>query len=252
MVSILSLILVPAFFAGQANFLDPTTGTKASTTGPVPTLSAEERGDILMARKMFREAVDVYREGPADSFLLHNKAGIAYHQMLQLTQAKKEYEQAIRLNPKYPEAINNLGAIYYGQKSYRRAIKSYKRALTLTPRAASIHSNLGTAYFARKDYKEAAICYQTALSLDPEVFDHRNSYGTMLQERSVNERAKFHYYLAKTYAKAGMNERALLYIRMALEEGFTERKKFMEDSEFSSMRTLPEFQQLIASEPKIL
>src|SRR5438067_160934 len=83
---------------------------------------------------------------------------------------------------------------------------------------------LDTAFFARKNYKQAAESYQKALSLDPDLFEHRSSWGVMLQERSVEERAKFHYYLAKTYAKAGMNERALLYIRKALEEGFTERK----------------------------
>lgn len=252
MVSILSLVIIPALFPAQSNFIDPATGNKPFSNAPAPTLSAEERGDILMARKMYREAVDVYREGPADSALLHNKTGIAYHQMLQLILAKKEYEQAIKLKRDYAEAINNLGAIYYGQKNYRRAVKSYKHALVLTPRAASIHSNLGTAYFARKDYKDAALSYQTALSLDPDVFEHRSSFGTLLQERSVTERAKFHYYLAKTYAKAGMNEKALLYMRKALEEGFTERKKFLEDAEFSSLRALPEFQQLITSEPRVL
>ena len=98
-----------------------------------------------MARKMYREAIDVYREGPANSALLHNKTGIAFHQMIALNLAKKEYEKAIKLNPKYAEAINNLGAIYYGQKSYRRAVRLYERALAITPRAASIHSNLGSA-----------------------------------------------------------------------------------------------------------
>jgi hypothetical protein len=53
------------------------------------------------------------------------------------------------------------------------------------------------------------------------VFEHRNSHGVLLQERSVEEKAKFHYYMAKTYAKAGMHDRALLYIRKALEEGIS-------------------------------
>ena len=66
------------------------------------------------------------------------------------------------------------------------------------------------------------------------------------------ERAKFHYYLAKTYAKAGQSERALLYIRKALEEGFTERKKFMEEPEFTSLRALPEFKELLILEPRVL
>jgi tetratricopeptide (TPR) repeat protein len=252
MVSVLFLIALPALSSAQTNFRDSSTTTKTANAATAPALSVEDRGDILMARKMYREAVDVYREGPADSALLHNKAGIAYHQMQQFALAKKEYEQAIRLNSKYAEAINNVGAIYYGEKSYRRAIRYYKRALVITPKAASIHSNLGTAYFGRKDYKNAALSYQTALALDPEVFEHHSSFGTLLQERSTTERAKFHYYLAKTYAKAGMNERALLYMRKALEEGFTERNKFMEEAEFSDLRALPEFQQLIASTPRIL
>jgi tetratricopeptide (TPR) repeat protein len=115
-----------------------------------------------------------------------------------------------------------------------------------------VYSNLGTALFARKKYKDALEAYQTALSLDPEVFEHRNSHGVLLQERSVEERAKFHYFLAKTYAKAGVLDRALLYIRKALEEGFRERKKFSEEPEFAALQEMPEFQALMALEPRVL
>ena len=233
----------------QSHLFDPDT---PRTVAPVPsTLSPEQRGDILMARKMYREAVDVYREGDG-SALLHNKTGIAFHQMLNFASAKKEYERAVKLQPDYSEAINNMGTIYYAQKSYRRAIRYYKRAIKLAPKSASVYSNLGTAYFARKNYQEATKNYQVALSLDPEVFEHRSAYGTLLQERSVADRAKFHYYMAKTYAQAGMPDRALMYIRKALEEGFTERKKFLEEAEFSALRANPEFQQLLASEPRVL
>jgi hypothetical protein len=49
-----------------------------------------------------------------------------------------------------------------------------------------------------------------------------------------------------------MNERALQYIRKALEEGFKEKKKLMEDPEFESLRELPEFKELMALEPRVL
>jgi tetratricopeptide (TPR) repeat protein len=215
-------------------------------------LSPEKRGDILMAHKKYREAADTYKEGPQDSAVIWNKIGIAYHQMMQTDIAKKYYERSTKLDPQYAEAINNLGTIQYAKKSYRRSIKLYKRALKFSPNSASIYSNLGTAYFARKNYKDASECYQKALSIDPGVFEHHNSFGVMLQERSVQDRAKFHYYLAKTYAKAGMNEHALRYIRKALEEGFGERKKLMEDPEFVSIRKLPEFQELLTMEPRVL
>src|SRR6266571_152577 len=84
-------------------------------------LTAEQRADILMARKMYREAAEVYKEGPLDSAIIWNKIGIAYHQMLQLDAAKRNYEKAIKLNSQYSEAINNLGTVYYAHKNFRKA-----------------------------------------------------------------------------------------------------------------------------------
>lgn len=238
----------PTATAGH-NFVE--NGPSAKIPPPHPPISAEMRGDIFMARKMYREAIDAYRQGPASAVLV-NKIGIAYHQLLEFKIAKKYYERAVKLNPKYSEAVNNLGTIYYAGKSYRRAIKQYKKALRLNPDSASIYSNLGTGYFARHKYKQAAEAYQHALALDPNVFEQRSNTGVLLEERNVADRAKFHYYLAKTYAKAGMNERSLLYIRKALEEGFKERKKFIEEPEFAGLQKLPEFQQLMTMEPRVL
>ena len=39
-------------------------------------------------------------------------------------------------------------------------------------------------------------------------------------------------------------ERAMSYIRKALEEGFKEKKKFIEEPEFANLQALPEFQHL--------
>jgi tetratricopeptide (TPR) repeat protein len=223
-----------------------------TTAAALPPLKPEDRGDVYMARKMYREAIESYEQAPQDSAVVWNKLGIAYHQMMQLDAAMKRYRRAIRLDAKYAEAINNLGTIYYAEKRYSKATGSYRHALKLAPGSASIYSNLGTAYFAEKKYKEAWEAYNTAFQLDPEVFEHRNTYGVLLQERTVEERAKFHYYLAKIYAKQGQPDRALQYIRKALEEGFTDRKKFLQDPEFAAMRDLPEFKELLLLEPRVL
>jgi len=250
------LLVLPATVLAQDSLLEASkipdhVATAATTPSPTP-LSPEKRADILMARKMYREAAEMYKEAKPDSAIIQNKIGIAYHQMMQVDIAKRYYEKAIKLDGNYAEAVNNLGTIYYSRKSYRRATKLYQRALKSSPNSASIYSNLGTAFFARRNYKSAAEAYQKALALDPDVFEHRNSWGVLLQERSVDDRAKFHYYLAKTYAKAGMNERAITYIRKALEEGFSDRKKMMEDPEFTSLRKMPEFQELLTLEPRVL
>ena len=220
---------------------------------PVPRheLTPEMRGDIYMARKMFREAIDKYRECPITA-VTENKTGIAFHQLMLINLAQKRYEAAIKLDPKYPEAINNLGTIYYTKRNFGKSIKLYKRALKLEPQTASIWVNLGSAYFGKKDFRRAAESYDEAMRLDPEVFERRSQYGTLLEERSVEERAKFHLYLAKAYAQRGDKERAILNLRKAFEEGLTERKKVPEMPEFASLRTEEAFKELLLQNPKPL
>ena len=248
----------PAAFTKSFNYADnmanSTGDTRPTTTPPIAKseLTPEMRGDIFMARKMFRDAAEIYLQMPQQSPIAWNKVGIAYHQLGQLGLAKRSYEKSIRLGPKYAEAINNLGTIAYAQKSYRRASSQYKRALVHAPNSASIHSNLGTALFARKKYVEAAVEYKTALALDPNVFENKGSQGTVLQERTVAERAKFHYELAKLYAKNGQPERALQYLRKSLEEGYSERKKIPEEEAFADLRQNPEFQAILGAEIRVL
>lgn len=243
----LSLLLATGFA-----FQSTPTQTVGATELPArPAISPQERGDIFMARKMYREAIDVYKQVPVSAVML-NKIGIAYHQMADLDSARKYYERAAKTDPQYAEAINNLGTIYYARKSYRRAISEYKKALRITPESASAWANLGSAYFARKNFETASEAYQHALTLDSEVFERHSTTGSTVQERSIGDRAKFHYYLARTYAKAGRNADAIIYIRKALEEGFKEREKFTQEPEFAGLRDDPEFKQLMATEPKVL
>src|SRR5580700_1046445 len=207
-------------------------GARTSTPNPAQAvhgaLSPEERGDIFLARKMYREAIETFREGEPKDPVLHNKEGIAYHQLLQLDQALKEYQLAVKLRPDYQEAINNIGAIYYTRKNYRRATTWFTRALTLAPndyKSAAVYVNLGSSWFSRKNYERAQTAFQTAVRLDPEVFERHSSFGVMMQERNIEDRAKFHFYLAKMYAKSGRNELALQYLRKALEEGLRDKQQ---------------------------
>jgi tetratricopeptide (TPR) repeat protein len=234
-------------------------GTRTSIPNPVQSahrpLSPEERGDIFLARKMYREAIDAFREGSAKDPALHNKEGIAYHQLLQLDNALKEYEQAVKLKSDYEEALNNIGTIYYAKKSYRRATSWFTKALAVAPddsKSASVYVNLGSSWFSRKNYVRAQTAFQTAVRLDPEVFERHGSFGVMMQERNIEERAKFHFYLARMYAKSGRNDLALQYLRKAFEEGLKDRQKSVEAQEFNPLRDSPEFKELMKLEPRVL
>ena len=217
----------------------------------VPPVTNETRGDIYMARKMYREAIDMYRISPVNACIT-NKIGIAFQQMGQLDLAKKYYEAAIRLDPNYPEAINNLGTLYYSLNSYKKAVGLFKRSLRISGPIASVYANLGAAYFGRHDYKNSSASFEEALRLDPEVLESHGGFGTRVQDRTVTDMALFHLYLAKFYAKEGSDDRALNYLRKSLEEGLKNRKNLADVPEFYSLRKKPEFLDLLAQNPKPL
>jgi len=214
-------------------------------------LTVVERGDIFMARKMYRDAIETYMQAPP-SAQMYNKIGIAYHQLADLNNAGKYYQRAIKADPMFADAVNNLGTIYYSKKSFRRAIREFRKVLRLKPDAAATWANLANAYFERKQYQLSSEALQKALEIDPGVLDNHGSVGSLVQDRSVADRAKYHYYLAKSFAKKGQTADALQYIRKALEEGFKDRQKFLEDPEFAALQNDPEFKQIMAMEHKVL
>jgi tetratricopeptide (TPR) repeat protein len=232
----------PTHIAAQPQFQ-----TVSTLSYGLSSLSPETQGDLLMVRERYLAAIDAYKHAPQDSPVVWNKLGIAYQHMYALDFAKLQYEKAVSLDPKYAEAINNLGTIYYGQKNYHKAESCYRKALRYKPQTASFYSNLGTAYFADHKYKQGVEAYQHAFSIDPEVFI-RESLERIAEMGPIEEQAKLNYTLAKIYAQAGNLKAALLYLRTALSEGFDDRKKLMADKEFASLRETQEFHLLMAEE----
>lgn len=227
-------------------------GITENSPPPAIHLTPEQRGDVFMARKMFREAIDAYSEGPRNSPMTWNKIGIAYHQLGDLNAARKNYEHAIKVDHKFADAVNNVGTIYYAHKNYRVAISRYRKAIRMDPNVASFWSNLGTAWYSRGKFDEMSKAYARALELDPQVFEHRGTLGAEMQDRTVADRARYHFEMARMYAHAGKNELALRYLRKSLEEGFKNKDKVREAPEFAAIRDTDEFKELLALEPKIL
>jgi tetratricopeptide (TPR) repeat protein len=213
----------------------------------IASLPPETQGDLMMVHQRYLAAIEAYQRGPHDSPVLWNKLGIAYQHMYALDFAKLQYEKALSLSPKYPEALNNLGTVFYGEKDYRKAENYYKKAIHLKPDCASFHSNLGTAYFAEHKYKQGLVEYQRAFAIDPEVFI-RESMERIAELGPMEEQAQLNYTLAKLYAKAGNIDAAIKYLRAALIDGFDDRKKLMADKELAALRETEQFHVLMTEE----
>jgi tetratricopeptide (TPR) repeat protein len=207
----------------------------------------EEIGDSLMMHQRYQAAIEAYKKGPRNSADLWNKLGIAYQMMFNMDEATHCYQASLRLNPKNTHVLNNLGTVYDSQKQYAAAERMYRKALRLEPRSAVIEKNLGTNLLTQHKFKKGWEAYQVALAIDPLVFEQGNS-PRVDNPASVHDRGAMNYYMAKGCVRAGQNDRAIEYLRMALNEGFTNPKKIVADVEFASLRGIPAFEQLLAAQ----
>jgi tetratricopeptide (TPR) repeat protein len=218
-----------------------------------PDLSDEQMGDLFMVRKQFREAAGLYKklsdQSPKNPIYL-NKLGIALHQQAALGLALKYYERAVKVDPKYADAENNVGTIWYQRKKYSRAIKAYQKAIAMRNDMAVLYSNLGYAYFGEQKYEEAIASFRQALTLDPQIFEHNGSRnGSVLQDRSVGDRGRFYFMLAKSYAQAGDVEKCIHYLRKAKDEGYKDFADVKKDPAFGAALKDPAMQEILAPKP---
>src|SRR6202041_2148870 len=149
-------------------------------------------------------------------------------------------------------AYNNLGVIFYERRKYGAAVKQYEKAIQIDDGAASFFSNLGAAYFSKRAFEPAVAAYQHALEIDSEVFERTSRGGVQAQLPSPEDRAHYDYTVAKLYAKMGLSDQSLEYLRKAMEAGYKDLKNVYKDIDFAELRKNPRFTELMASKTTVL
>ena len=227
----------------------PGTPAQTAVTNPGGQVqpTAKELGDALMVHQRYQAAIEAYKKVPGPNADALNQMGIAYQMMFNLHDAVKCYEASLRLDPRNANVLNNLGTAYDSIKQLRAGERMYRRALKLEPKSAKIEKNLGTNLLAQHHYKKGWQAYQTALAIDPEIFKDTASLRVD-NPASTQDRGAMNYYMAKGCVRAGQNDCAIEYLRMALNEGYTNPKKIEADGEFASLRGIPAFEQLLAAQ----
>jgi len=218
-----------------------------SATPPVKPPTAEQLGDSLVARQRYQAAIAAYSKAPEITADIWNKMGIAYQMLFNATDATRCYKQSLKLEPANSQVMNNLATVYASLKQYGQADRMYRKALKLDPKSAIVLKNYGTNLLAEHKYNRGWEAYQQALAIDPQIFADHN--GPAVENPSnVQDRGAVNYYMAAGCARAGYSDCAVQYLCMALDEGFTTRKKIQADSQFASLRDNPAFRQLLAEQ----
>lgn len=225
--------VVPAAITTDKPAVDPSASLPPS----------EGLADTLAVRGRYLAAIHVYEQLPPTATIL-NKLGIACEHMFMWDRARTSFEGAIKLNPKYAEAYNNLGTLSHSQGDLPRAEKMYRKSLKLKPDDPNTLQNLGTLYYAKRNFRKGDAEYRKALAIDPGILERTANRGIPANSK-VKSASEIHYHLAATYAQAGSQKMALDYLRKAIMEGFRDRNRLMHDKEFADMRTSDAFLQMV-------
>lgn len=144
------------------------------------------RADANRAKQLFDLALQDYDEAiklnPRFTDAIGNR-GITLISMGRYAQAIPDFTQVIELDPKSAYALYDRGLAYEGLGLDDLAIEDFSDAIAQEPRDAHRVERRGTVYFRKGDYDKALADYEQALLFDPQ-------YAPALYGRGIVKRIK--------------------------------------------------------------
>ncbi len=226
-----------------------TTGNDILTNLPSDSVSPvlnEQLGQLMMYRQRYQAAIEVFKKIKSPSALVWNQLGIAYQMMYDYKDAKRSYDEALRLEPHNSIVLGNLATAQDGMGNFSAAEKSYRKSLRLNPMSALTLKNLGTNLLMQHKYEAGAAAYKQALAIDTRIFEDHVGFR-MSDPAPKPERGVAAYFKAKSCAVAGLNDCAITFLREALDEGLTPNQ-LSQEQDLAALRQTTAYTNLIAAE----
>jgi tetratricopeptide (TPR) repeat protein len=208
-------------------------------------------GDLVFARREYYPALIKYTEASKlnpNSEIIFNKMGISYSALGYYGEAEFVLRRALELNRKFVFAYNNLGTVYFAQGDMSRAQKLFRQAINQEPKVASFHVNLGQTLLEDGKYEKGMEEIRKGLALDPNILDRDQTVIVSASRGKPSPEKSYH--LARIYAAAGDVDKAIKYLRDAIDAGFRHLDWVDSEQDFDSVRGNEKFA-LFLSEARI-
>ncbi len=150
-----------------------------------------DRGNAWSAERKYDKAIADYNE----AIRLDPKFAAAYTSRGLAWSAKKDYDKAIadyteasRIDPKGTWALSRRGLAWIAKKDYDKAIADYNEVIRLNPKSASAYHNRGAAWSYKGDYDKAIDDCNEAIRLAPEdAGAYNNRAGAWLAKKDYDK-----------------------------------------------------------------
>lgn len=142
---------------------------------------------LIVAEENLRAALKI-RPRYADAI---SALGDVYLERGQPTLAVERWQEAMEINSRFEPAHFSIARFYRSQKEYGKAVDNYQRAISLKPKSIAIrYLELGLTYMDMGDLDNAEAAFQKA-------------------RRSDSKMAMVYYKLGQVYAKRGKRDKAV-------------------------------------------
>ena len=100
-------------------------------------------------------------------------------------------QTALKLQPNFADACNNLASIFSQMGDVQRAVEYYSAALRINPRLADVHQNLGDLWLSQgsSTLQSAQRCFREALLLAPKSARAWRGLGDASREAGEHSKA---------------------------------------------------------------
>jgi len=137
------------------------------------------QGSNAEAQKYFERALKMRPTYPDTLPNSWNNLGLIAGREGRLDDAVAYFQEALRLSPDHPIALNNLGSAYRQQSQWDEARKTYQRVLALNANDADANYGLGMVYAQQDDTAHAFEHLQQALKARPDYPEALNNLGIL-------------------------------------------------------------------------
>lgn len=120
------------------------------------------RGNFELALNEVEKAIEINRTA---EYL--NLKGLILSELGRTDEAKKVYQEALKLEPNLAEIYNNLGLLYLKSKKITDAATAFQEALKRNVNYTLAYVHLGKVLLEMEKYDEAMQVFQRALDIDP-------------------------------------------------------------------------------------
>lgn len=187
-------------------------------------------GTIYLQRGQFDQSILVLERALKDdpfNVSTFNNLAIAYMQRGQLERAEDLLLSAIQVQPDLASTQINLGLLYVLWGRYDQAVEHLEPAMRLLPENRSGIQNLGVSLMRLGRIADARAQFRRLIEMDPSrPADYFNTAISFVLEHNYED--------------------AMNWLRQGIKHCTpVEARKYMMDTDFDPLRTLPEFQALV-------